>query len=246
MLRHMPLRYDDPARDGRRLRYPRGMPDAAAVIAALRLRAHPEGGWFAETWRAPADDGARPSSSAILYLLAAGERSHWHRVDAAEVWQFVGRRAARARGLGRGRAGGLGPPTRRRTSSRASARRPWSRPAPGRPPDRSARGRSSAASSRRRSTSLASSSPRPTGRRRSDGRRDAAGHAPPAQPHDACPPGAPRATDRQPGRRDQPPGRAPGPARELAVHRAVVPPRGPRDRGPRRRASTTARWSRRP
>jgi predicted cupin superfamily sugar epimerase len=65
------------------------MPDAAAVIAALRLRAHPEGGWFAETWRAIAVDGARPPSSAILYLLAAGERSHWHRVDADEVWQFA-------------------------------------------------------------------------------------------------------------------------------------------------------------
>jgi uncharacterized protein len=65
------------------------MPDAAAVIAALRLRAHPEGGWFTETWRAPAIDGGRPASSAILYLLAAAERSHWHRVDADEVWQFA-------------------------------------------------------------------------------------------------------------------------------------------------------------
>ena len=65
------------------------MPDAAAVIAALRLRAHPEGGWFAETWRAPAIEGGRPASSAILYLLASGERSHWHRVDADEVWQFA-------------------------------------------------------------------------------------------------------------------------------------------------------------
>jgi predicted cupin superfamily sugar epimerase len=65
------------------------MPDAAAVIAALRLRAHPEGGWFAETWRAPATAGARPASSAILYLLATDERSHWHRVDADEVWQFA-------------------------------------------------------------------------------------------------------------------------------------------------------------
>ncbi len=65
------------------------MPDAAAVIAALHLRAHPEGGWFTETWRAHSVDGARPASSAILYLLAAGERSHWHRVDADEVWQFA-------------------------------------------------------------------------------------------------------------------------------------------------------------
>jgi uncharacterized protein len=65
------------------------MPDAAAVIAALRLRAHPEGGWYTETWRAAAVENARPSSSAILYMLAAGERSHWHRVDADEVWQFA-------------------------------------------------------------------------------------------------------------------------------------------------------------
>jgi predicted cupin superfamily sugar epimerase len=59
------------------------------VIAALGLRAHPEGGWYAETWRAPAVGTTRPSSSAILYLLAAGERSHWHRVDADEIWQYV-------------------------------------------------------------------------------------------------------------------------------------------------------------
>ncbi len=59
-----------------------------AVIEALGMRAHQEGGWFVETWRADAPAGERPSGSAILYLLAAGERSHWHRVDAAEVWQW--------------------------------------------------------------------------------------------------------------------------------------------------------------
>jgi uncharacterized protein len=67
------------------------MPDAAAdaVIAALGLRPHPEGGWFTETWRAPEIDGQRPAGSAILYLLQAGERSHWHTVDASEVWQYA-------------------------------------------------------------------------------------------------------------------------------------------------------------
>ena len=64
------------------------MGDASQLIAALGLRRHPEGGWYAETWRAPSAEGVRPSSSAILYLLAAGERSHWHRVDADEVWQY--------------------------------------------------------------------------------------------------------------------------------------------------------------
>jgi predicted cupin superfamily sugar epimerase len=62
---------------------------ATDVIARLGMIAHPEGGWFVETWRAaePAG-GGRPAASTILYLLAAGERSHWHRVDAAEVWQW--------------------------------------------------------------------------------------------------------------------------------------------------------------
>ncbi len=61
---------------------------AKAVIEALKMRAHPEGGWYVETWRAAARDGERPRGSAIVYLLAAGERSHWHRVDADEVWGY--------------------------------------------------------------------------------------------------------------------------------------------------------------
>ena len=62
--------------------------EASAVIDALALRAHPEGGWYAETWRAAATGDERPPGSAIVYLLAAGERSHWHRFDADEVWQY--------------------------------------------------------------------------------------------------------------------------------------------------------------
>jgi len=61
--------------------------DAGDVVVALGMRAHPEGGWYVETWRSPSADGIRPAMSSILYLLAAGERSHWHRVDAAEIWQ---------------------------------------------------------------------------------------------------------------------------------------------------------------
>lgn len=62
---------------------------ARHVITNLGMAAHPEGGWYVETWRAPAPAaGQRPAASAILYLLAEGERSHWHRVDAAEVWQW--------------------------------------------------------------------------------------------------------------------------------------------------------------
>ncbi len=67
------------------------MTDSRAIIESLGLRAHPEGGWYVETWRGPlGPNGERPAASTILYLLAAGERSHWHRVDAAEVWQWSG------------------------------------------------------------------------------------------------------------------------------------------------------------
>jgi uncharacterized protein len=62
---------------------------AAEVIARLGMAEHPEGGWYVETWRAPEPaGGGRPVLSTILYLLAEGDRSHWHRVDAAEVWQW--------------------------------------------------------------------------------------------------------------------------------------------------------------
>jgi predicted cupin superfamily sugar epimerase len=65
-------------------------PTAGTVIATLGLEPHPEGGHYRETWRAAATTGERPSASTILYLLATGERSVWHRVDAAEVWLFHG------------------------------------------------------------------------------------------------------------------------------------------------------------
>jgi uncharacterized protein len=58
---------------------------AASIIEKLGLMPHPEGGWYRETWRGPAV-GGRASGTAILFLLQAGERSHWHRVDADEIW----------------------------------------------------------------------------------------------------------------------------------------------------------------
>jgi predicted cupin superfamily sugar epimerase len=57
-----------------------------AIIAALALAPHPEGGWYRQTWVAEAAPGDRPSGTAILFLLKAGEASHWHRVDATEIW----------------------------------------------------------------------------------------------------------------------------------------------------------------
>ena len=60
--------------------------EADAIVAALALAAHPEGGWYRETWRAAAAPGERAAGTAILFILKAGERSHWHRVDADEIW----------------------------------------------------------------------------------------------------------------------------------------------------------------
>ena len=59
--------------------------EADRIIAALGLQPHPEGGWYRQTWVGP---GERASGTAILFLLKAGERSHWHRVDADEIWIF--------------------------------------------------------------------------------------------------------------------------------------------------------------
>lgn len=62
--------------------------DAAGVIALLGLKPHPEGGHFRETFRDSAAVAGRAASTAIYFLLAAGEVSRWHRVDAAEVWHW--------------------------------------------------------------------------------------------------------------------------------------------------------------
>jgi predicted cupin superfamily sugar epimerase len=61
---------------------------AAQTIERLALQPHPEGGWYRETWRAPAGAGERAVATAIIFLLEAGQRSHWHTVDAAEIWLF--------------------------------------------------------------------------------------------------------------------------------------------------------------
>lgn len=59
---------------------------ARALIEAMALAPHPEGGWYRETWRAAAEPGQRAGGTAILFLLEEGQRSHWHKVDADEHW----------------------------------------------------------------------------------------------------------------------------------------------------------------
>jgi predicted cupin superfamily sugar epimerase len=68
--------------------------DARAVRDALGLKPHPEGGFFRETFRsserfdAVRDGMPRDASTAIYFLLPAGEISAWHRVRSDEVWHF--------------------------------------------------------------------------------------------------------------------------------------------------------------
>jgi predicted cupin superfamily sugar epimerase len=60
---------------------------AADIITRLGLRPHPEGGHYRETFRDGRVDGnGRSVATAIYFLLARGERSHWHRIDAVEIW----------------------------------------------------------------------------------------------------------------------------------------------------------------
>ena len=74
------------------------MQTADQIIASLELAPHPEGGWYRQTWVGPqigpqigplaGQAAPRASGTAIYFLLKAGERSHWHRVDADEIWLF--------------------------------------------------------------------------------------------------------------------------------------------------------------
>jgi hypothetical protein len=72
------------------------MRSAADIIRLLDLKPHPEGGHFRESFRDTRTvAGGRAASTAILFLLAHGERSHWHKVDAVEVWHYYAGAALR-------------------------------------------------------------------------------------------------------------------------------------------------------
>src|ERR1700722_15700622 len=62
--------------------------NSSDIVRLLDLKPHPEGGHYRETLRDPMTYGDRCVSTAIYFLLAAGEISHWHRVDAIEVWHW--------------------------------------------------------------------------------------------------------------------------------------------------------------
>lgn len=91
----MPARPDSPplappAQGGVESIAARQLQTADDIIAHLRLTPHPEGGYYRETFRDPVTDAhGRAASTAILFLLKAGQRSRWHRVlDAVEIWHW--------------------------------------------------------------------------------------------------------------------------------------------------------------
>lgn len=60
--------------------------NADEIIRLLNLAPHPEGGHYRQTWVAEGEN--RPTGTCIYFLLREGERSHWHRVDATEIWHY--------------------------------------------------------------------------------------------------------------------------------------------------------------
>ncbi|NNK77247.1 MAG: cupin domain-containing protein [Litoreibacter sp.] len=64
------------------------MTTAQDLIERLSLEPHPEGGWYRQTWIEETASGRRPAGTCIYYLLDEGGMSHWHRVDATEIWHF--------------------------------------------------------------------------------------------------------------------------------------------------------------
>jgi uncharacterized protein len=68
---------------------------ASELIERFGLEPHPEGGWYRETWRDETPLGGRGAGTAIYYLLEAGQGSHWHRVDATEIWHHYAGAALR-------------------------------------------------------------------------------------------------------------------------------------------------------
>lgn len=61
---------------------------ADEIIAQLELQPHPEGGYYRQTWVAQTEGAERPVGTAIYFLLRDGGASHWHKVDATEIWFY--------------------------------------------------------------------------------------------------------------------------------------------------------------
>jgi uncharacterized protein len=105
---------------------------AADIIRLLDLKPHPEGGHYRQTFCDGVHVAGRAASTAIYFLLARGERSHWHRVDAAEGWHhYAGAPLELTMAHGNGAIERV---RLARTFSPGSGRRPWCRHMCGRRP----------------------------------------------------------------------------------------------------------------
>jgi predicted cupin superfamily sugar epimerase len=62
--------------------------DARAIVAALGMSPHPEGGYFCETYRHERTAGDRSLCTAIYFLVTADSPSRMHRVRSDEIWHF--------------------------------------------------------------------------------------------------------------------------------------------------------------
>jgi uncharacterized protein len=99
--------------------------EAARIIETLGLQPHPEGGWYRQTWVGPQVAG-RASGTAIHFLLQAGERSHWHRVDADEIWLWhAGAKLELSLGQDRAEVLRLGPDVRAGDAVQAVVPKGW-------------------------------------------------------------------------------------------------------------------------
>jgi predicted cupin superfamily sugar epimerase len=80
------------------------MTTAQDIIRTLDLARHPEGGWYRQTFADTAGPDGRAHSTAIFYMLEGGDRSHWHHVDAIEIWHYYAGAPLELRLSGDGRA----------------------------------------------------------------------------------------------------------------------------------------------
>jgi len=94
---------------------------AAALVEQLNLSPHPEGGGYRETWKAPDLPSGRAGGTAILFMLKAGERSHWHTVDAEELWIWQSGDPLTLRSAANDREGHAGPVERIRLGDDVTA-----------------------------------------------------------------------------------------------------------------------------
>ena len=62
--------------------------NAVQIIKSLKLKPHPEGGWYKQTWKSEDTLSGRASGTSIYFLLKAGEVSHWHKIDSVEIWHY--------------------------------------------------------------------------------------------------------------------------------------------------------------